>query len=97
MNLNGLNKIHEIRKLQYHKFNKINSKFDNLNNMLTDCLQYDINKIREKIRTILVIPPEMSDREFERQMNNLIKKVEVQDKSLISGDIRDISYNIAVN
>jgi hypothetical protein len=96
MNLKGLNKIHEIRKLQHHKFNKINSKAENLNSMISDCLQYDIKKIKEKIMTILVIPPEMSDREFERQMNTLIKKVELEDKSLITGDIRDTSYNIAV-
>jgi hypothetical protein len=96
MSLKGLNKIHEIRKLQHHKFNKINSKAENLNNMISDCLQYDIIKIKEKITTILVNPPEMSDREFERQMNTLIKKVELEDKSLITRDSRDTSYNIAV-
>lgn len=72
---------------------KSRTEAENLNKFFKNNLIYDKAKIREKLERYLVHSPDLDDQQFEKQLNNLIKKVEVEDKSLISGDI---SFNIAV-
>jgi hypothetical protein len=91
-----MNKIFEVKKLHYHKFLKSNKKVENYNEFLQQSLLYDRSKMKEKIKRSLVDTPDLTDFEFEKQLNNLINKVINEEKSFISGDSHDFSYNIAV-
>ena len=88
-----MNKIFEIRKLQYHKFMKSKINAENLNKFFVYNLMYDKGKIKEKLDRYLVTSPDPDDQQFEKGLTIFIKKVQTEDKSLITGDI---SYNIAV-